>query len=204
LSFKKLGSFGGFAELPVDIIKGRHVDSFGSHKLHSVKSHGAAPVSTRQRCRPWWGDLCLGQYSSAAYGVTATARFAADHTISPQHRTTRLPQFAVDLLEKTLFRLKWAVKGLDRRRRRAESAPLTAHFNRKRVFSKRSTANCGGFSASSRRSEARIGSGAAPPATRAANGTENGAQAIETARSRTGTRALARLAPADSRRRADP
>jgi hypothetical protein len=62
--------------------------------------------------------------------------------LPPRRRPPRPPQFAVDLLEETLFRLKWAVKGLDRRRRRAKGAsqdarpstgygaPLTAHFNR--------------------------------------------------------------------------
>ncbi|MGD1037797.1 MAG: hypothetical protein ABR878_11505, partial [Roseiarcus sp.] len=50
--------------------------------------------------------------------------------LSPPRRPPRPPQFAVDLLEETLFRLKWAVKGLDRRRRRAFSALLTVHFNR--------------------------------------------------------------------------
>ena len=62
--------------------------------------------------------------------------------LSPQRRPPRPPQFAVDLLEETLFRLKGAVKGPDRRRRRAHrasrdarlstgyGAPLTAPFNR--------------------------------------------------------------------------
>jgi hypothetical protein len=48
---------------------------------------------------------------------------AANPALSPQRRAPRPPQFAVDLLDSGLCRLKWAVKGLDRRRRRAFARP---------------------------------------------------------------------------------
>jgi hypothetical protein len=85
----------------------------------------------------------------APFSVPFAARVAGGAAPLPMRASDRRleaekpPQFAVDLLEKTLFRLKWAVKGALSARRLRRSRPLTAHFNRKRVFSKRSTANCG-------------------------------------------------------------
>ena len=63
--------------------------------------------------------------------VTSPPRSRTRNTIgalSPPRRPPRPPQFAVDLLEETLFRLKWAVKGLARRRRRAERCALDSPF----------------------------------------------------------------------------
>ena len=46
-----------------------------------------------------------------------------------QRRAAHPPQLAVDLLETTLFRLKWTVKGLDRRRRCAHRASRDARLS---------------------------------------------------------------------------
>jgi hypothetical protein len=52
------------------------------------------------------------------------------------------PQFAVDLLDAKIP-IEMGCQGHAKRRLR-RSRPLTGHFNRKRVSSKRSTAICGG------------------------------------------------------------
>ncbi len=137
-------------------------------------------VATRTAIAPTNFGICIfgSRFSPAlrlrGYAVTAPLHSTANAAssprrsrsrnkigaLSPQRRSPRPPPFAVDLLEETLFRLKWAVKGLDRRRRRGHRASRDARLStgygaRSRqplsigIFaSKRQTANGGGLAGS--------------------------------------------------------
>ena len=75
------------------------------------------PLAAAIELRTHGVDGALLHYVDGAYNCRLDRDRRDRHQRQP--RPPRPPPFAVDLLMETLFRLKWAVKGLDRRRRRA-------------------------------------------------------------------------------------